>query len=81
MHFKITEFADWDEIIEARVSGFLQRCCEIMAATNVRVAVPTSMARADDSTEFVVTWSRPEANAKKILSPGYLKSLSEYNPY
>ena len=79
-HFKITDFVEWDQIIEARICGFLERCGEIMAATDVKVSVPTSMARGNDSTELVITWHRPDADAKKVLSPGQLKSLSEYSP-
>jgi hypothetical protein len=59
-HFKISEFTGWNQMIEGRICGFMQKGVEMTSGTNVHVAVPVSVLKGNDHTEIVVTWHEPQ---------------------
>jgi len=54
--YRITEFTGISERVEHRIAGWNQRALEIHGCREVSVEIPSSLARGDPYTEFVITW-------------------------
>lgn len=53
---QIFQFDEMDEIIEARISGWIERAVEISGVKSVKVITAQSMTRGNAITEFSITW-------------------------
>lgn len=53
----ITQFPEPSTLVEARISGWMQRALEINGCKNVMVRITRSLTKKDPVTEFAVNWS------------------------
>ena len=53
----ITKFPEPEEIIEYRIAGWCERAIELTNCNNVKAAVTQSMAKGNNLTEIVISWS------------------------
>ena len=53
----ITYFPEPHEAIAYNIAGWIEKALEISGCKNIRVAIPKSLARKDEYTEFDVSWS------------------------
>ncbi len=53
----ITKFPEPDEVIEYRIAGWCERALEFTNCKNVKANITKSLAKGDDLTEILMTWS------------------------
>jgi len=53
---RITEFANPDELVELRITGWMERALQISGSSNVQMKITKSLARGEDCTEIVAQW-------------------------
>lgn len=56
VNLQIFQFDEMDEIIESRISGWIQRAVEISGVESAEVVTSQSLTRGDAVTEFSITW-------------------------
>jgi hypothetical protein len=53
---RITEFQNFDKIVEFRVGGWMERALEISGAKDIKVDVAQSLTKGDPCTEYKISW-------------------------
>ena len=53
----ITKFPEPEEIIEYRIAGWCEKALEFTNCKNAKAKITRSLAKGDDLTEIVITWS------------------------
>lgn len=54
---RVTRFPDWNQHIEYRIGGYMERGIEISGGKKPSVRIPASLLRGDNYTEYDISWS------------------------
>lgn len=53
---QISKFTKYDEVIDHRLAGWMERALEISGCKNINIDIPNSISKGDPYTEFSITW-------------------------